>query len=556
MSSPEGSTTAEAVAARCLLCSVGCPVRALRVGPDQFVPDYVPHAGYVGLCGRGSVLVEWLDHPDRLRQARRSAGGGRSDGGGGTGRTLPLKDAARRMADAVRGAESAVIVADGNLDVDTLAAVGRFARDAGARWTACVTPGDAGLVHGLDASRAELVGPEALAEADAMLIVGDVFAAQPVASHWIYAARDAHPRMPRLVIAGANTATAKFATGQFEPVLGDGSAAAAVAAVRTGSTGGLPADARGLAGWKQQLAAGQHPAIVVTAEGGYGEARALAGAVAALAAEMGAMICPLTACGNAWGAMRASAAEGGACPAEILRPGADVVLAIGCDLVSAYGLAVAGPLLDAARHVIYVGPMPNRTSDRASLVIPSAFAFEAPGRALLGSDRLVAFGPLMPPPAGVPTVREILALAGAAGATGATGAPADVSAPCKAPQMPPSSGGRAGDGKGLMVAPASDPVHFGDGSLTGRAAWPRAVRPRPVLALAESDAEAAGLTDGHTAVVDGPGGSAEVEVVIRPDQRAGQATVTGAFAAVRDAFGWSWDGVRPGEAVRMQVHKP
>jgi len=543
--------TAEAVAARCLLCSVGCPVRALRVGPDQFVPDYVPHAGYVGLCGRGSVLVEWLDHPDRLRQARRSAGGGN-----GTGRALPLKDAVRRMAEAVRAAASAVIIADGNLDVDTLAAVGRFARDGGACWTAYVSAGDAGLVHGLDTSGARLVGPEALAEADAVLIVGDVFAAQPVASHWVYAARDAHPRMPRLVIAGANTATAKFATGQFEPVLAEGSAAAAAAAVtavRTGSTDGLPADARALAGWKQQLTAGQHPAIVVTAEGGYAEGRALAEAVAALAAETGAVICPLTACGNAWGAMRVAGAEGGACPAEILRPGADVVLAIGCDAISAYGPAVAGPLLDAANEVIYVGPMPNRTSDRASLVIPSAFAFEAPGRALLGPDRLVTFGPLMPPPAGVPTVEEILGMAGVP--TGAQGAPADVSAPCQGPDMPPPVGDRAGDGKGLMVAPASDPVHFGDGSLTGRAAWPRAVRPRPVLALAESDAEAAGLVDGHVAALDGPGGSAEVDVVIRPDQRAGQAYVTGAFAAVRDAFGWSWDGARPGDPVRMQVHK-
>lgn len=552
MSSPEGSTTAETTAARCLLCSVGCPVRALRVGPDQYVPDYVPHAGYVGLCGRGSVLVEWLDHPDRLRQARRSGDGE------GISRTLAVKDAARRMAEALRVAGSAVIVADGNLDVDTLAAVGRFARDVGARWTACVTPGDAGLVHGLDGSRAKLVGPEALAEADAMLLVGDVFAAQPVASHWIYAARDAHPRIPRLVIAGANTATAKFATAQFEPVLVDGAAAAALAAVRTGSAEGLPAEARGLAGWKEQLAAGQHPAIVVTAEGGYGEARALAEAVAALAAETGAMVCPLTAYGNAWGAMRVAAAEGGACPAEILKPGADVVLAIGCDLVSAYGAAVAGPLLDGAGDVIYVGPMPNRTSDRASLVIPAAFAFEAPGRALLGPDRLVEFGPLMQPPAGVPTVTEILALAGAptgAPAGAIAGASTDVSAPCRAPEMPPSAAGRAGDGKGLVVALASDPVHFGDGSLTSRAAWPRAVRPRPVLALAESDAEAAGLTDGHVAVVEGPGGSAEVEVAIRPDQRAGQGWVTGAFAGVRDAFGWSWDGARPGDPVRMEVRK-
>ncbi|MGB2615318.1 MAG: hypothetical protein WBE06_11505, partial [Phycisphaerae bacterium] len=61
-------------ASRCLLCSVGCPVRVIRAGPDQYLPDYVPHAGYAGLCGRGSVLVELLDHPERIREAHRHAG--------------------------------------------------------------------------------------------------------------------------------------------------------------------------------------------------------------------------------------------------------------------------------------------------------------------------------------------------------------------------------------------------------------------------------------------------------------------------------------------------
>ena len=71
MSSDGSTQTAEATSARCLLCSVGCPVRAIASGPDHYVPDYVPHAGYVGLCGRGGVLVELLDHPGRLLQARR-----------------------------------------------------------------------------------------------------------------------------------------------------------------------------------------------------------------------------------------------------------------------------------------------------------------------------------------------------------------------------------------------------------------------------------------------------------------------------------------------------
>jgi len=121
--------------------------------------------------------------------------------------------------------------------------------------------------------------------------------------------------------------------------------------------------------------------------------------------------------------------------------------------------------------------------------------------------------------------------------------------------MASGAGGRAGDGKGIVVAPASDAVQYDDGSVTGLAAWPQAVRPRAVLAVSPSDAEAAGLSEGHRAVLEGPGASAEVDVLIRPGQRAGQAWVSRGFADVRDAFGWSWDGVRPGEPMRMEMRK-
>jgi hypothetical protein len=528
-------------AARCLLCSVGCPVRALRVGPDQYVPDYVPQAGYAGLCGRGSVLVELLDHPERLRHPRRGSG----DGDG----TLPAATAAADVARTLRDAASPILVADGTLDIDALAALGRLARETDARWTVYVPPGDAGLVHGLDASGAAVVGPEAAADADAVLLVGDVFAAQPVAAHWVFAARDANARMARLVVAGGDTATAKFATAQFEPPLETGGFAQVVAAVRRGQADDLPGGAA-LAGWKEQLASAKKPAIVVTAELGYADGRALAEEAAALAAETGAKLCALTACGNAWGAMRVAAAEGGACPAEMLREGPDAVVAVGCDLPSAYGSTIASPVLERAKEVVWVGPLSGRTAHRAALTVPAAFTFETSGRALLGPDRLVEFAPLMAPPAGVPSVAKILDMAGVPG-----DGPADVSAPCEAPAMTSGAGGRAGDAKGIVVAPASDAVQYDDGSVTGRAAWPQAVRPRAVLALAASDAEAAGLSDGHLAVLEGPGGSAEVDVQIRPDQRAGQAWVSRGFADVRDAFGWSWDGHRPGEPVRMEVRK-
>ncbi len=550
MSSHEATATPQA--ARCLLCSVGCPLRCIRVGPDQYLPDYVPHEGYAGLCGRGSVVVEWLDHPARLKRGRRGRGEEAKD-------LAPL-DAARRLGDLVRAASSAVLVADANLDLDALARVGRLAAEIGARWTVLATPGDAGLVHGVDAALAAgdgpaVVGPEALADADALLLVGDVFAAHPVAAHWVFEARRARPRMSRLVVAGAETATAKFATAWAEPDLRTGGLAEVLSAVRTGRPEAL---AGPTAGWKDQLASADRPALVLTAPLGYADGRRLAEEAVALAAETGARLCPLTAYGGAWGALRVAAAEGGACPAEVLRPGRDLVVAFGGDPVSSLGAAVASALLSTAGEVAYVGPMPCRTAERATLVVPAAFPFESAGRALLGPGRETTLEPLMPPPAGVPTLAEVLEAVGAP-----AGTPVEVSSPVSVP-MRAGPAGRpaavaggtgAGDCKGIAVGLGSDAVHFGDGSLTRQSAWPPSVRPRPVLALAASDAEAAGLPGGGRARLRGPGGVAEVDVVVRQDQRPGQGWVAPALAEVRDAFGWAWDGPAPGTPVCMELEK-
>ncbi|MGB2830020.1 MAG: hypothetical protein WBD75_06715, partial [Phycisphaerae bacterium] len=110
-------------------------------------------------------------------------------------------------------------------------------------------------------------------------------------------------------------------------------------------------------------------------------------------------------------------------------------------------------------------------------------------------------------------------------------------------------------GEGLLLVLANDPVHFADGSLTREARWPQAVIPRPVLLLAEEDAEAAGLADGRRAVIQGPGGCTEVEVVTDAAQACGQARASAAFPAVRNVFGWKLGGPDAFEPVRVRVGK-
>jgi anaerobic selenocysteine-containing dehydrogenase len=202
--------------------------------------------------------------------------------------------------------------------------------------------------------------------------------------------------------------------------------------------------------------------------------------------------------------------------------------------------------LEGVLTLVYVGPMPNRTSRRAGLVLPAAFAFEQSGRALLGPGREAAFEPLLAPPAGVPTIREILALAGGGAAK------ADLASPVAAAAARANGQPK---GEGLLLVLANDPVHFADGSLTREARWPQAVIPRPVLLLAEQDAEAAGVADGRRAVLQGPGGRAEVIVATDAAQACGQARASAAFPAVRDVFGWKLGGPNAFEPVRVRVGK-
>ena len=528
----------EPSASRCLFCNVGCPVRVIRSGPDRYLPDYVPHEGYAGLCGRGSVLVDLLDHSYRIRDAHRH---------GEVRETLSVEAAAREMAEALRSAGSAAVIVDGNYGVDTVAAAGRFAQDAGARWAAFVPPSDESLVRGLDAAGCEFVGPEALEEADALLVIGDVFATHPVAAHWILGARAKQPRIPLFVLADACGVTTEFASAYFQPFPGDG-AAAAVASIRTGRAEGVGPEALPLARWREELRAAKRPAIVVAADSGRASVSRLASEAAALAKELGAAVCPLTVYGNAWGAVRAASAGGAVTVEQILTDPPQALLVIGTDLESALAPQAVASALGAVETLVYMGPMPNRTSRCAALVLPAAFPFEDAGRALLGPGREVAFEPLMAPPAGVPTVRDVLEMAGAS---------AEVRADLSEAAAPAAAGPSSAEprGEGILLTLAHDPVHFADGSLTREAAWPQAVVPGPVLRMAREDAEAAGLADGRRAVVQGPGGCVEVGVATCVNQRPGQVRASAAFPAVRNVFGWELDAPDAYEPVRVQVGK-
>lgn len=540
MCSKASAVRADAPAARCLLCNVACPVRATTGGPDVILPDYVPFAGYAGLCARGSVLVELLDHPARLHEAWRQQDGRQQ---------LTIEAAARQIADALSETTSAAVLIDGNWDVETVAAAGRFAAAAKASWAVYVPPSDEGLVRGLDFIGCRFIGPEALAEAQSILIIGNPYATHPVSAHWVFEARRRNPRMPVLVVGDGGGITAEFATDVYQPALRPGAAARAVQAIDTGQTDGLGPDARKLAGWKKQLA-GQKPAIVVCADLGLRDALALSAAVANLAGELDAGVCPLTSYGAAWGSVRAAQAGGACSVEELLAQRPAVLTVIGTDLPAAIGDGLADAVLGGLQRLIYVGPMPNGLTRRAWLVVPASFPFEASGHVLAGPGRLLETGPLLPPPAGVPTVRAVLAMAG-----GPAEAPVDLQTPAASTNEVASPAAAEGGSNGLMAAVAADPFHFADGSLTGLASWPQAVRPRPAVLMAESAAQPLGLSCGSRAVVEGPAGSVEADVITSPAQRPDRVRLSAAFREVRSMCGWKWNGPAPEEPVAVRIRK-
>ena len=168
--------------ARCLFCSLGCPVQMEGQGPGSLRPVYEPDGSAWGLCPRGHLITELIDHPKRLVEPSPS-------------------DAIAQLGRRLRGSRVAVIV-DGHYPCEALAATAELTAALGQGSKCCIflPPVDDELLCGLEVSGAQSSPLDALESADALVILGDPFVTQPVASHPIMRSRQAHPRMPVAVL--------------------------------------------------------------------------------------------------------------------------------------------------------------------------------------------------------------------------------------------------------------------------------------------------------------------------------------------------------------------
>ncbi len=430
----------------CTLCPAMCPMELVWKAPDRPVVEYPTEAG-AGLCPRGSALGELLASPYRIR------------------RPVDIEAAAELMTD------GATVLIDGNLPLEEIAAAaGIVSAWGGVNLCCVVSPEDEQLLLGIEATGAVYLADDDLAGCDGFVVVGDVFAANPRCARNVMDALAKHRRAPLVVIDAGGSVTAKFATRRIicrpgdetDALVGDDVASAVEARKRLG--------------------------VIISAEAGRGNIwRRIGYQAGELAKSHGGGVSAQTIGANALAAVRLNKHLGLLSLAKALKQDSGVLVPLGVDILGMMGWAdMDVPVVAAA--------LPNCTTESARVVLPVALSCEMSGTYLQAGTQTVKTSALLPPPAGVPTVSELLrALAESAGAdvppsggglppTGRISIPVPDSAEVKVP-----------DGKVLIAARQA--ARHGDGALTAYAEWQKQSSPLPEIRMSQADAADLGLRD-------------------------------------------------------------
>ncbi len=517
-------------APRCTFCPAGCRLSLSQAGPDNWKSEY-PTEGGGGLCPRGSVVGELLGHSGRiLWPARR-----------GEGRRGPsdLASALKAIAGAADGREM-VLLLDGNVSCEQMASAAAACSGwPQARLCLVVEPADHQLLLGAEASGAEYLSDEALKDCDGFVMIGDVFAANPMCSRGVFDRRKAEPRTPIVAIDSAAGSAAKFATHRVavEPGM-ELSALQAVAAAAGADVGGegwdAPAGSPSAAVAGAAIAGCQRLAVIVAAEHGRTASwRQLGFAAGRLANALGGGIAPQTNGANALVAVRLAERLNTISLAEALSGEDQLRVAIGADVLGMLGR-------DDLEVFAAAAALPNRTTEHAQIVLPLAMSAELGGTYLLSGARKAQVAALVRPPAGVPSPAELVgALASAAGAAGPRTVPglpdlSRLSAGAPSPAIAQSDPG----GKLLL---GRQSIHAGCGELTAHGSWQRAVQRLPELRICPQDAREAGIKNLTVVTVRANGQSVHARVRISPELQAGRFVLPEGSAEARRLVGGQID---------------
>ena len=491
-----------------------------QAGPDAWRCEYPKDAGS-GLCPRGAALGELIGHRNRILTASR-----RVDG---KPQKLAVDDALKAIVAAAGG--GLTILLDGNVPCeDIAAAIAWCGAWPGAKLCVVVEPADEQLLLGVEACGAEYLSAGDMEGCDGFMIIGDVFAANPICARGVFDRRKVNPKTPLVVIDAAGGTAGKFATHRVATMAGDElSALSAVAASAGLSVEGVkgkgPASAQAAG---RAISACKKLGVMIAA--GYGRTAAwrqigcLAGQLAK--AKGGGVMCQTTGA-NALAAVRLAHSAGTICLGEAMSEDSAIRLAVGCDVLGMLGRKDLKVFAAA-------GALANTTTEAAEIVLPLAMPGELAGTYLFEGDHVDQVWPLLEAPAGVLSP---------AGVIGSLATVAGVSRP-KIP-APEAATQRLKPDKSVTASPFSispagpvllvgrQAMHAGCGSLTSHGSWQAAVQPLPVLALAAEDSREMNIDNFSTVTVNVNGRSAQASVRISPELPPGTMVITDGYAAVR-----------------------
>jgi len=558
--------------ARCLLCSLVCPV-AFDVsgseGAGQVLTEYVADDALTRgrLCFRGHYLADMATHPFRLTAAELR--GGRKQQ---AGVPVSIDEVVASLSSRLqRAGKAAAILVDGNLPTEDIAAALRLAHEVVETDLASVylPESDAAMLRGIRAGT-PILRFEDVPACDLFLAVGDAFATHPVVSRPLLEKRAARKAklfgmdcMPNSVAGfaeaflcvkpGGEAAALAALCKMMKPGVSVGSAwADDRSAAELAETAGTTESA--LRPVAEALSKAEQPAILLDPVSGRMTHVAESAAVASILCEVsGARLMPMFRYGNTVGAARAAAGLGAVPLAEtvsaVLAGKVAVLFSIGLDPLCGLAPEDAVNLRGRVSTFAVASAFPNRSTEGADVVLPLAVAFEEAGSVLDPAGSPIDLKPLMAPPGGAMTAREICArLAAAAGASLTQEEPprtevfmGRVDGPLEVADTPSD---------GIRLVARADTTDFDLGSVSRLLAWPRVLEPIPELLMNASDVKTRGLTPRTNVLVRASGAEAHARLQVAENVPEGMAAVSAAFEETRPLFGRGADGIEltPSEA--------
>lgn len=548
---------------RCLFCSLGC-----RLEVEMFAPHRwrlaASRNGRRPLCARGQAITDLLNHPDRLYQP--------------SGRTrwrrpqTSVTDMLREWLASAAPNACLEIWLDGNVAIEDLAAVHGFRESLGDRagLLVHVPPHELGVAEGLDAAGVPQAPPEAWDDADAFLVIGNLFASHPVAASHLMRWGEARRETPMIVIDSVPGITGAYASSELtcRPgyeywVVSELLTAAGLEdrkewlpdselLRRIGQDSGV--DMKHVHRAAKQLRSAGRPAVILAPEsGGRQRWRALTAIAAHWSARCKGTATILTGCANLLATARFMRHHGipdwasGTSDPGRQRPG--LLLVIGWDPSSMYPESCWAPLGKPAEEVIYAGAFAPAERDWVDAALPLALGCETEGSYVLADGRLAQVNPVLPAPFGIPSIRELFCESNAAGLR-----PGDLAAASILPEVtvpaPPVSNGHVG----LPLVLTADASQYADGHMTRKTRWSQAHDLLPEVRLSLVFSKEAGIRDGE--VIQVRYGRREAKARVSIADGLSLATCDGDAGGGAGAVGWGGISGASAEVRRMADWRP